>query len=117
MLDSAMFDVAIELKHSSHAGRGEQFGVSMQIGQWIRNNPNATVTIQREDLQRALKNGEIEELNDTIRYSPTLTHYRRIYHKILYFDYDFCASCLFLPRRDRQDSKFYKLSCSKHCVS
>lgn len=71
---SATFDVAVDIEHPPHPGRGEQFGLPVKIRQWIKDNPRPTVTAQREDLERALKNGEIDGLKDEW-YNPASIHY------------------------------------------
>jgi hypothetical protein len=71
---SVTFDVAVDLNHPPHSGRGEQFGLPVKIRQWIKDNPHSTVTAQREDLERALKNGEIDGLKDEW-YNPASIHY------------------------------------------
>lgn len=71
---SAAFDVAVDIDHPSHPGRGEQFGLPVKIRQWIKDNPRSTVTAQREELERALENGEIDGLKNEW-YNPTSIHY------------------------------------------
>ena len=70
---SAMFDIAIDFNHDLHPGR-EQFGLPIKIRQWIKNNPRTTIMAQREDLERALENGEIEGLINEW-YNPASIHY------------------------------------------
>jgi len=70
---AATFDVALDFNHHPHPGR-EQFGLPVKIRQWIKDNPRSTVTAQREDLERALANGDIEGLTDDW-YNPASIHY------------------------------------------
>ena len=91
---SQTFDVALQFTHTEHPGRC-QFGVPPKIRQWIRDNPRSNPIQQCEDMERALKNGEIQGVNLDIFLSSAQIHYwwRKGFARTAYISDDPWINC------------------------
>jgi hypothetical protein len=91
------FDIALEFVHNVHPGR-RQFGVPPRVRRLIQDNPRPTPLQQREDLERAIKNGEVNGVNPNIFLSTAAIHYwwRKGFGRTAYISDDPYTNCEFL---------------------